>query len=739
MSCCLNPACKKPINTDALKRCGSCGSPLKLLRNRYQVLRPLTAGAMGRTYLAQDTDKFDEPCAIKQLIFESRNEDLTAKVRGMFEKEARQLQILNHPQIPKLLAYFQQDEYFYLVQQFIDGKDLFEEVGSTRLSEIQVREILQALLPVLQYIHENKVVHRDLKPSNIMRRRQDKSLVLIDFGIAKPLEAEVTNQTATVSGSWGFAPPEQILDGKFAPGSDLFSLGVTCFNFLTGVSPGDLWREQGYDWLPKWRTYLKAPLSPQLEAVMDRLLQKELAKRYSSAATVLQDLQTSAAPATRIDTSITPPPPTRTFGPRNWAIGTGAAALLVSGIGLYAFGHKPAPSFEQKASTPMTQVPAAQVPAAQVPETQVPATQVPVKVAQASPPPSSNSSPPSSVSSSPRKPKRSTPSFVVVNSPRYNNRVTIINSSVNSTVPGKPAIIASAKIPPDRPPASQTFKGLAIPLAVSISGDGSLIAGSDEDGNVLLWQSRSGQVLLHQELESVATSLSLNPDGHLLAIGSKDGKVALVDGRSGKTLRTLSGQSGAITRLTFSPDGTKLASGSADQTIKLWNATSGDLLASFEEHSNAITALAFSPDGLTLASSSQDMSVKLWDVKSNSSLRTLRPPESPAVALQWSGKQLWAATSSGGSVLWDINDGKVVRSTEGERDFAVAAVALRPDGQQLALGSTDGWIRLIDLSSGKSRLYFRGHQGEVKALVYRANTLVSAGSDRLVQLWQTGR
>jgi serine/threonine protein kinase len=737
MSCCLNPECKKPINTDDLKRCGSCGRPLKLLRNRYRVLRPLTAGAMGRTYLAHDTDKFDEPCAIKQLIFESRNEDLTAKVRGMFEKEARQLQILNHPQIPKLLAYFQQDEYFYLVQQFIDGEDLFEEVGSTRLSEAQVREILQALLPVLQYIHENKVVHRDLKPSNIMRRRQDKSLVLIDFGIAKPLEAEVTNQTATVSGSWGFAPPEQILDGKFAPGSDLFSLGVTCFNFLTGVSPGDLWREQGYDWLPKWRTYLKAPLSPQLDTVMDRLLQKELSRRYSSAATVLQDLKTSM-PATRIDTPMAPLPPARTFGARNWAIGAGAAAValtVVSGVGLYALGlNKPSSSFVDQASTPTTQVPATQIPTAQVP-----AAQVPIKVAQGSPPPSSNSSPPPSVSSSPQKTKRSTPSFVVVNAPRYNNRVTIINPPVNSTAPGKPVIIASAKIPPDRPPASQSFKGLAIPLAVSISGDGSLLAGSDEDGNVFLWQSRSGQVLLHQELDSVATSLSLSPDGHLLAIGSKDGKVTLMDGRSGKTLRTLSGQSGAITRLTFSPDGIKLASGSADQTIKLWNAASGDLLASFEEHSNAITALAFSTDGLILASSSQDMSVKLWDVKSNTSLRTLRPPDGPAVALQWSGKQLWAATSSGGAVLWDINDAKVVRSTEGEKDFAVVAVALRPDGQQLALGSTDGWIRLIDLSSGKSHLYFRGHQGEVKALVYRANTLVSAGSDRLVQLWQTGR
>jgi serine/threonine protein kinase len=731
MSCCLNPECKKPINTDDLKRCGSCGSPLKLLRNRYRVLRPLTAGAMGRTYLAHDTDKFDEPCAIKQLIFESRNEDLTAKVRGMFEKEARQLQILNHPQIPKLLAYFQQDEYFYLVQQFIDGEDLFEEVSSTRLSETQVHEVLQALLPVLQYIHENKVVHRDLKPSNIMRRRQDKSLVLIDFGIAKPLEAEITNQTATVSGSWGFAPPEQILDGKFAPGSDLFSLGVTCFNFLTGVSPGDLWREQGYDWLPKWRTYLKAPLSPQLDSVMDRLLQKELARRYSSAATVLQDLQTSV-PATRIDTPMTTPSPARTFGPRSWVIGAGVAAvaLTVSGVGLYALGlNKPSSSFVGQAPTPKTQVPAAQVPA----------TQVPIKVAQESPPPASDSSPPPSVSSSPRKPKRSASSFVVVNAPRYNNRVTIINSSVNSTTPGKPTIIASSRIPPDRPPASQSFKGLAIPLAVSISGDDSLIAGSDEDGNVLLWQSRSGQVLLHQELDSVATSLSLSPDGHLLAIGSKDGKVTLIDGRSGKTLRTLSSQSGAITYLTFSPDGTKIASGSVDQTIKLWNAASGDLLASFEEHSNAITVLAFSPDGLTLASSSQDMSIKLWDVKSNISLRTLRPPDGSALALQWSGKQLWSATSSGGSVLWDIDDGKVVRSTEGEKNFAVAAVALRPDGQQLALGSTDGWIRLIDLASGKSHLYFRGHQGEVKALVYRANTLVSAGGDRLVQLWQTGR
>ncbi len=686
---------------------------------------------MGRTYLAQDIDKFDEPCAIKQLIFESRNQDLMVKVRSMFEKEARQLRVLNHPQIPKLLAYFQQDEYFYLVQQFIDGEDLFDEVRSTRLSETQVQQVLLELLPVLQYIHENNVVHRDLKPSNIMRRRQDKSLVLIDFGIAKPLEAEVTNQTATVSGSWGFAPPEQILDGKFAPGSDLFSLGVTCFYFLTGVSPTDLWQEQGYDWLPKWRTYLKAPLSPQLDAVFDRLLQRELAKRYSSAAAALQDLQTPL-PATRLETTIDPratrletsiAAPVRTFGLRSWAIGAGAAALAltVSGVGLYALGLKPSPPFVQQASTPTTQA-------------STPTTQTPVKVAQVP-------TPPPSVSSPPRKPERPTPTPVIVNAPRYNNRVTIINSSVNSTAPNAPTknpVIASSRIPPDRTPPSQAFKGLAIPLAVSISGDGNLLAGSDEDGNVLLWQTRSGHVSLRQELESVATSLALSADGRMLAIGSKDGKVTLVDTSSGKNLRTLSGQSGAITSLTFSPDGTKLASGSADQTIKLWNIASGDLLASLEEHANAITALAFSSDGLTLASSSQDKSVKLWDVKSNISLRTLRPPDAPAVALQWSNKQLWTATSAGDAILWDASDGKALRSMDGEKSFAVVAVALRPDGKQMALGSSDGRIRLIDLASGKSHLFFRGHGDEVKALLYRANTLVSAGGDRLVQLWQTG-
>ncbi|MDY6901150.1 MAG: serine/threonine-protein kinase, partial [Cyanobacteriota bacterium] len=306
MICCLNPDCLNPLNDKLSKNCSSCGTPLlPLLRNRFRVIRVLSQeGGFGKTYLAEDTDKLNEPCVIKQLAPRIEGNWALKKAVELFEKEAQLLQELGeNPKIPKLLAYFEQDSCLYLVQQFIDGQNLLEELETRQeadiwlrcYSEKEIREFLLNLLPVLHFVHERGVIHRDIKPQNIIRRISPPELmgdlVLIDFGSSKELKPKLKLKVGTSIGSHGYSAIEQIRDGLAYPASDLFSVGATSFHLMTGISPFQLWAEHGYSWMNDWKKYLSYPISDELTHIIDKLLKKDVQKRYKSAVEVIADLK----------------------------------------------------------------------------------------------------------------------------------------------------------------------------------------------------------------------------------------------------------------------------------------------------------------------------------------------------------------------------------------------------------------------------------------------------------------
>ncbi|MCU0516729.1 MAG: protein kinase [Oscillatoria sp. Prado101] len=317
MHCCLNPDCQNPQNPDGTKFCQSCGTPLVLLRTHYRPIQLLSnEGGFGRTYLAEDIDKLNERCVIKQLAPKTQGTYALKKATELFEQEARRLQQLGeHPQIPTLYAYFEQDGHLYLVQQFIEGQTL-DKLQQGVWSESQVRNLLLELLPVLQFIHERDIIHRDIKPPNIMCRTPppnqtplspqgkggQSQFVLIDFGASKQLAATLSVR-GTQIGTLGYAPFEQMDAGEAYPASDLFSLGVTCFQLLTQANPYNLFLNKGYEWVGTWRQHLRQSVSLELQGVLDKLLRKERLQRYQSAAEVLADLQPKPLP--------TPPPPPR--------------------------------------------------------------------------------------------------------------------------------------------------------------------------------------------------------------------------------------------------------------------------------------------------------------------------------------------------------------------------------------------------------------------------------------------
>ncbi|UKO98684.1 serine/threonine-protein kinase [Nostoc sp. UHCC 0870] len=296
MSYCINPTCPNPENVAYSQRCEACGSQL-LLRDRYRVLKPLGQGGFGATFLARDEILPGEPsCVIKQLRLSTTAPQVLHMARELFAREANTLgKIGNHPQIPRLLDYFEEQEQFYLVQEYISGSTLQQEVKlNGTFSEAGVKQFLSETLPLLKYIHDQKVIHRDIKPANLIRRSQDSRMVLIDFGAVKNQVTQATSNqsghtalTAYSIGTPGFAPPEQMaMRPVYA--SDIYALGVTCVYLLTGKTPKDL------DYNPNtgevmWEHLVQA--SDHLILVLRKMLEISVRNRYHSATEVLKALE----------------------------------------------------------------------------------------------------------------------------------------------------------------------------------------------------------------------------------------------------------------------------------------------------------------------------------------------------------------------------------------------------------------------------------------------------------------
>jgi serine/threonine protein kinase, bacterial len=292
-----------------------------LLNHRYRVLKALGEGGFGKTYLAEDTQMPSRRhCVIKQLKPMHSRPAVAAIIQDRFVREAAVLETLGkgHDQIPTLYAYFAQGDDFYLVQEWIEGQALNKTIllasGGTQpkwvpWSEAQVTSLLSNLLPVLSYVHDNRVIHRDIKPDNIIFRQSDQRPCLIDFGAVKELMSTVVlpsgqPQTSVVIGTPGFMAPEQAA-GRPTFASDLYSLGMTAIYLLTGRSPTELPTERRTgQW--QWRPYAPT-LSDGLAAVLTRTVHPYAQNRYSTAADMLAAIES----ATGSPVQKNPQPPTQ--------------------------------------------------------------------------------------------------------------------------------------------------------------------------------------------------------------------------------------------------------------------------------------------------------------------------------------------------------------------------------------------------------------------------------------------
>ncbi|MEM6836381.1 MAG: serine/threonine-protein kinase [Cyanobacteria bacterium P01_C01_bin.120] len=266
-----------------------------ILAARYQVQSILGAGGFSETYTALDTLRPGNPlCVVKRLRIVSDDPKSHQLAHRLFISEAQTLERLgHHNQVPRLLAHFETGASFYLVEEMVQGKMLKEELSSRQpKSQAWVMNFLLDLLPVVQFVHGEGVIHRDIKPSNLIRRAGDGRLVLIDFGSVKEISNQLTEHdpqvTSTIGiGTKGYMPSEQSA-GMPRFNSDLYAIGVTAIEALTGISPYKMQYDDRGELIWQYRV---PDLHPALGDVITKMVRYDFSQRYESAAAVLTALR----------------------------------------------------------------------------------------------------------------------------------------------------------------------------------------------------------------------------------------------------------------------------------------------------------------------------------------------------------------------------------------------------------------------------------------------------------------
>ncbi|MCS7225380.1 MAG: serine/threonine protein kinase [Gloeomargarita sp. SKYB31] len=688
MSYCLNPDCPAPENPADAITCQACGSPL-VLKGRYRAIKPIGKGNFGRTFQAVDESIPSRPlCVIK--LFQPQvitSPEQMQKAVALFEQEAVQLDRLgHHPQIPDLLAYFILDGRPYLVQKFIDGQDLAQELlRQGPFDETKIRQLLADLLPVLDYIHKEKVIHRDIKPKNIIRQTADQRLFLVDFGAVKFVQESGLFKTGTAIGSSGFAAPEQMM-GKAVYASDLYSLGATCIYLLTGISPAKLFNIRENVWL--WREALKQPLSDGLMQFLDKLLQRLPGQRFASAEQALEALQRLEQPARSVSmlgrlglpgTPLNPLPGLGRFGTSPPVTLKGGGGTLPPGQGGSA------------GTFPPGQPPRAGVDTGRL--------RSPVRIGTPTPPP----------------------------------QVTTVQAELLwpcvHTLTGHTHWVKAICFSPDsRYLFSCGRDGLVLCWSLNSPGyPRQLQWGGGHAGG------------LH--------ALALSPDGRFLAAAGEDRVIKIWQLPGDKPVRTLGNlfnkHGGTIDALAMRPDGLVLASASEDQTVKLWQVDNGALLTTLSGHASHVRGVTFTPDGRLVVSASWDNSVKVWLLEGGDPLRNIVGPSSfsgsgfNAVAVSPNGRVIAAGGEDTAVHLWHLHNGDPIATLTGHRE-GVRSVAYSPQGRYLASGGWEGEIRVWDTQSWTLLMTLTGHEKGVTCLAFSPDQqwLASGSRDNSIRLWR---
>lgn len=580
MSYCLNADCPKPYNPPRARFCQACGMRL-LLGDRYRSVQPIGQGNTSRTFVGIDTHKLiDNRCLIKAFSTESGIESIRRDVERL--ESVRQ-----HPQLPTLLAYFERENTLYFVQEFVDGMTLEQEL--TRhgaFTEEGIWKVLTAVLPLLHFLHQHRVIHRDVKPANLLRRTSDQQLMLVDFGSAKYTTPSNLLKTGTLVGSAEYAPLEQLM-GRTVYASDLYSLGFTCIHLLTGLPPFELFNASDGSWV--WRS-VSGPVSAQLETVLNSLLERDVQHRYASVEAVVSGAGDRLSHL-NLSFEAQPQPPVSTPEPESQWV---RRQTFTHPGGLTAIAFTPNGRLLITGSND------------------------------------------------------STIRLWDISSELCVHMLTDHRAAISSlAVSPDGRILASSSWDQSlrlwnletglQTHLLQSNQREVTELAIAPSGSQPsplLLVSASRDARLYLWNLTTGEwqgeLIGHRHpIEAIAVS-GPHP---ILASGDGAGTVNIWHLGTQERLRTLSKHEASVNAIAISAEQEAIATGSSDTTVRLRQLNTGGALQTLTDHQSPVSAIAFSPDGQLLATGDYSGAVKLWRLDSGRCIQTLQQHTQPIVAI----------------------------------------------------------------------------------------------------------
>jgi serine/threonine protein kinase len=627
----------------------------QLLTGRYLILKTLGAGGFSETYLARDKYLPHHPlCVVKCLKVSSNSTISLETAQRLFAAEAQILDQLGqeHAQIPKLLAFCREQDQIYQVQEYIDGENLGEWTSQGQaLSAEGAIELLTQVLPILDYIHSRQVIHHDIKPSNLQRQRQDGKIVLIDFGAASLASGgnaagtgSATSEEASLAiGTPGYMPEEQEA-GASRFNSDLYALGISVIQLLTGVHPQRLQRDPITGELD-WHGFLAdRPLEPKLVEILDRMVQVHPRDRYQRAVDALSDLF--------LLTGVHPP---TTGSSAKWwrsmqrRLKPVAAAVVLAGVlgGGYWYRHP-----EQ--ATAWWE---------QIQETTRSSEQVLTLLRNV--------------------PIQSAIDRMLI-APNNDVLVTAETDHVLHlwSLPGGEMLRA-------------LHGHTEVVTVLEMSQDGKLLASGSEDQTVRLWDTETGTLLrtLNRHNQAI-TTIAISPDQKTIASGDEDGVLHLWDLQTGALLQsfTVTGKLVAVTYGT--PD--QLISANSDRQIQVWDLRTGSLQRTFVGHTASIVGLRMADDH-TLFSFGEDRTL-VWDVEQEALVSVLSEDSANPISTLLNDQQMVTVHNNGNVRMWTREVGRLVATVPGKFEQSLNAV-LSSDHRYLVSWSPEQRLQVWQMRS----------------------------------------
>jgi WD40 repeat protein len=615
------------------------------------VLAMVGKGGFGAVYKAADMQFGNRLLAIKEMSQSNLSPQELAEVTEAFKREALLLAGLTHPNLPRIYEQFSDAGRWYLVMDFIEGEtleDTLDKAGG-KLPVEKVLDIGIQLSSVLDYLHHRQppIIFRDLKPANVMLAHNG-HIYLIDFGIARHFKLGQSKDT-TALGSTGYAAPEQYGRAQTTPRADIYSLGATLHEMLSGNDPAD----SPFHFAPL--QLRNTPVLASLETLIMQMLEIDVSKRPASAAFVMESLRRIAALHGGAQTN----PLQATLPP----------------------GYQPLPTMPPIVRTTGPQASPAQPPkpVAKIPKPQRPQPAKPINLLFSC---TGHSSRATSVAWS-RNGSR-------IVSGSFDKTVRVWNAADGNSI--------------------QTYLGHADRVqAVAWAPDSMHVASAGDDRTVHIWHASTGALQrIYSGHADHVLGLAWSPDGTRIASASADKTVQVWDAATGRNIFTYRGHTDYVFAVAWSPDGKRIATGGNDKVVQVWELTKdtkGNFITSFlfskqgsfayRGHNGRINAIAWSPDGRRIASVGSDKSLQIWDASSGKLAFIYRHRSSAFNVVAWSFDNRRIATGNNDKTVqvWDTQTRSTLCIYSGHTGY-VNGVAWSPEGTRIASASVDKTVQV---------------------------------------------